>query len=90
MKFNARTLLIVASALTLFLVASGDRLPMLFVLLSSELGAILCGVGIWLLYREYTSHGYSLFRLVAGIAFALLAIRFFSAGLVILKAGFTG
>lgn len=90
MKFNARTALIIASVLTLFLLAASSTFPMLFVVLASELGAILCVVGLWLTYREYKLMGYSHFRLLSSIAFVLLALRFFSSGFAILKSGLGG
>ena len=85
-----RALLIVASLLTLFLLFGSQGLPMLFVLLASELGAILCAVGLWLLYREYSNNGLTPFRAVAAAGFLLLGLRFLSSGFTLLQQGFGG
>lgn len=89
MKFDARVLLIVASILTLVLLAASDVLPMLFVLLASELGAIICAVGLWFLYKEINSSGMSTFRALAAVGFVLLGVRFLASGWALLQGGLT-
>lgn len=80
MTFDSRKILIIASVFTLFQILLAAGLPPLFMMFSSEFGAILCGIGLWLLYKEAKANGWNVFRMLAGVFFVLLAIRFLLTG----------
>lgn len=84
MTFDSRKVLIIASVFTLFQIVLANNLPMLFMLLSSEVGVILCGFGLWLVYKEFKQSGFNVYRAVASVFFALLALRFALTGFSLL------
>ncbi len=81
MQLTSRTLLLTAATLTAFTILLKSHLPLLFLLLVSELGAILCLIGLWLLWKETKANKFNLYAAVAGSLFVLFAIRFAITGI---------
>lgn len=81
MRVTSRTLLITAAVITAFTLLLESHLPLLFLLLVSELGAILCGVGLWVLWKEWGQGRQLRYILAAGGFFILFALRFVVSGI---------
>ncbi len=81
MTITSRTLLITAAIMTAFTLVMQAYLPLLFMLLVSEMGAILCAIGIWMLWKEHAQGRPPRYVIPAAVFFLLFGVRFALVGL---------
>ena len=81
MNLSSRIFLITAGMLTGFTILLQAQLPLLFILLVSEFGAIVCLAGLWFLWQEKSAGKPVTYLLPAAALFVLFGVRFAISGL---------